>query len=150
MMLITESRSNSISEFSDTIIISSVLNSIDKNDIQNAMDGLYEKVISRASLFLDFGHHVVAVIVDKFTPEPTSTEMDLQDVAIMEDVRLPFFINRRDQPRWVHYLFLTMPLGMAPLGLLPIGLEHPVEGAVILGAPQRQHLIGVLHIPPGP
>jgi hypothetical protein len=51
---------------------------------------------------------------------------------------------------WVHYLFLTRPLGMAPPGFLLIDREHPVEGAVIFGAPQRQHLIGVLYIPPGP
>jgi hypothetical protein len=96
-ILVTEARGNSLSGFSDTIIISSILRLIDKNDIQKAMDGLYKEIVSTADLLLDFGHHVIALIVDKLEPEPTSTEIDLQDVAIMEDIRLPFFIGRREQ-----------------------------------------------------
>jgi hypothetical protein len=40
-------------------------------------------------------------------------------------------------------------LEMALLNFLPMGLEDPVEGAVILRTPQREYLIGVGQIPPG-
>src|SRR5947199_2006270 len=50
----------------------------------------------------------------------------------------------------VHYLFLTRYRGRGMLSLLPIRFEHPVKGAVILCAAQREHVISVFYIPPGP
>src|SRR5262249_16641975 len=95
-MFLTEHRGNDLFVFSDTIINYSILRSIDKDDIQKAMDRLYEELILTAELFLDFGHHVISVIAESL--DSTGAEVDLHGVTIMEDVRLPCFIERRDQP----------------------------------------------------
>src|SRR5438105_3210626 len=41
------------------------------------------------------------------------------------------------------------PMRFCAQGLL-IALKYALEGAIVLGAPERRHLIAVSHIPPSP
>ncbi|MCK4325610.1 hypothetical protein KAW55_02520 [bacterium] len=95
-MLISEQQGNSLFAFSSTIINSSILNSINPKDQQKAMDALVEEVILKVcKWFQNFGYGVVELIIEKLRFD--CEEIELEDVSTIEDVELPFFVEKGNQ-----------------------------------------------------
>lgn len=95
-MLISEHQGNSLFAFSDIIINSAILNSINPNDQQKAMDALFEEVILKVcKWFQDFGYGFVELIMERLVFD--CEEIELKDVQSIEDVKLPYFVRRGNQ-----------------------------------------------------
>lgn len=93
-MLISEHQGNNLFAFSDTIINSSILNSINPNDQQKAMDTLVEEVILKVcKWFQNFGYGFVELIIEKLRFD--CEEIELEDIPAIEDVKLPYFVKKR-------------------------------------------------------
>lgn len=94
-MLISEYQGNSLFAFSDTIINSSILNSINPNDQQKAMDTLVEEVILKVcKKFQNFGYGVVELIIEKL--KFYCEEIELEDILAIKDVKLPYFVKDKE------------------------------------------------------
>ena len=95
-MLISEHQGTSLFAFSDTIINSAILNSINPNDQQKAMDTLFEEVILKVcKWFQNFGYNFVELIMERL--EFDCEEIELEDVKSIEDVELPYFVRKGNQ-----------------------------------------------------
>jgi hypothetical protein len=94
-MLISEYQGNSLFAFSDTIINSSILNSINPNDQQKTMDTLVEEVILKVcKKFQNFGYGVVELIIEKL--KFYCEEIELEDILAIKDVKLPYFVKDKE------------------------------------------------------
>ena len=95
-MFISKHQGTSLFAFSDTIINSAILNSINPNDQQKAMDTLFEEVILKVcKWFQNFGYGFVELIMERL--EFDCEEIELEDVQSIEDVKLPYFVRRGNQ-----------------------------------------------------
>jgi len=93
-ILISEHQGNNLFAFSDTIINSSILNSINPNDQQKAMDTFVEEVILKAcKWFQNFGYEFVEFIIKNF--EFNCEEIEFEVVPTIEDVKIPYFVRIR-------------------------------------------------------
>ena len=95
-MLISEHQGNNLFAFSDTVINSSILNSINPSDQQKAMDTFVEEVILKVcKWFQNFGYGFVELIIEKL--EFNCEEIELEDVSTIGDVKLPYFVRKENQ-----------------------------------------------------
>ena len=93
-MFVSEHSGNCLFAFADTMINSSLLNAIDSANPDRAMDVLFEEIALKVCRwFQDFGHGWVEAICKKLGDKST-TDTEMQDVPIIGDVGLPYFIRR--------------------------------------------------------
>lgn len=95
-MVISEHQSNNLFSFSDTVVTSSLLHSIDPNSPQSAMQRLIDEIVCEVcKWFQDFGYHFVRVILDtlRFRKE----DVNIDDVCVLHEVELPHFVRKGNQ-----------------------------------------------------
>jgi hypothetical protein len=94
-MFITEHQGTSLFAFSDTIINSALLDSVNPSN-QKAMDLLFKEVILKVcKWFQDFGYEFIKLIMEKL--EFDFEEIQLEDVKSIKHIELPYFIRRGNQ-----------------------------------------------------
>lgn len=94
-MVLSEGRGNSLYEFSDTMVASSILNAINKSCWQEASDTLYGEILKVEDWFQGFGHGFVDLMVQQMLPNPSGyREVELSNVPVIGEVRLPYFVER--------------------------------------------------------
>lgn len=91
-MLISEHQGNNLFAFSDVIINLSILNYINPDDQQKAMDAFVEEVMKVCKWFQDFGYGFVELIIKNFAFNCEDIELDV--ITTIEDVKLPYFVRR--------------------------------------------------------
>jgi hypothetical protein len=91
-MILSEGRGNSLHAFSDNIVISSILNAINKSGLQQAMDTLYGEILKVGHSFQDFGYGCVDLSLRGV--ELNSKEVEVSNVPLIGEVRLPYFVER--------------------------------------------------------
>ena len=95
-MLISEHQGNNLFSFSDAIINSSILNYINPNDQQKAMDTFVEEVLPKVcKWFQNFGYGFIELIIKNL--ESNCEEIELEVVPTIEDVKLPYFVRKGNQ-----------------------------------------------------
>jgi hypothetical protein len=94
MMFVAEHSGNCLFAFADTMINSSLLNAIDSANPSQAVDVLIEEIaVKVCRWFQDFGHGCVEVLC-KQLGEKSTTDGEIQNVPINDDVGLPYFVQR--------------------------------------------------------
>jgi len=90
---ISEHTANSLYSLSDTIINWAILNSIDSSNPQRAMDELFDIIVKKISrCFLEFCGDCVCIIAKKL--ELNSTEVEIPEPPLIDEVKLPYFVKR--------------------------------------------------------
>jgi len=94
-MHIFEHRVNCLYSMSDTIVNWSILNSINSSNSQQAMDILIGDIAIKVSgWFREFCGDCVLIIVKKL--ELNSTEIEIPEPPLIDDVKLPYFVKRAE------------------------------------------------------
>ncbi|MDO9527865.1 MAG: hypothetical protein Q7J27_01765 [Syntrophales bacterium] len=93
-MFISEHQGNNLFAFSDTMVNWSILNLINPNDPQKAMDTLVDEIIQMCARFQNFGHGFIELIIRKLGFN--CVELEIANVPLVEYIELPYFVKKRN------------------------------------------------------
>ena len=94
-LIFAEHRINCLYSLSDIIVNWAILRSINPTDPKRALETLIDEiVIGVSSYFQEFGFACIEIIVNKLGLMNKSKEIEIPDPPSIDDVKLPYFVNK--------------------------------------------------------